>query len=614
MDGLSEMPWKVIAAIVVMSTARAAPEAQTGFDTARAAPEAQTGFDTARAAPEAQTGFGSLRGTFTANWDGSAAAEAFLGVPYALPPTGERRFAPPADWAAPFAGGARNCTDFGPICPQSYAAGTSEDCLTLNVWRPAGTKAGDKLPVLFFIHGGAFVGGSSGGGGHYWGASLATANRALVVSANYRLGFLGFAAFGAGPGPSAGAAAGAPPSPPGPLSGNFGLADQRSALRWVQAQLGTLGGDPARVLLFGESAGAMSVMLHAVSPASAGLFARVLAESGSVADVWPATFALNRSAAFGARLGCNATAAAPADPADPAFIACLRRAPAPAVLRAQAAEAADQQDAFANVGWSPAVDGQADSLPRHPLRLFRDGAIVRGVDAFAAGTNSDEGSMFSLPYFPNGLPPSQWAGYVRAVATFGGRHPMNETALASARALYPCAAPAQADCAAAAARLVTDNAFVCGTRHAVRGAATAAAAQGRRKLTAWLYHWAYRSASDHGNRSSYPDDFGVYHSIELPFVFNVNPNPGPHGAGSTEGWSLSKAERALAARVGGMWGALAATGVPHPGGGSAAAAPAWPEYDAAGDANLLVSAGGGFGVESGRRKRYCDFWDSVRDV
>ena len=108
-----------------------------------------------------------------------------------------------------------------------------------------------------------------------------------------------------------------------PLSANFGLQDQRAALRWAQQQLDSLGGDPMRVMIFGESAGAMSVMLHTVSPPSEGLFRRVMAESGSPHDTWPTAWAVQRSAAFGALLNCtvNATLAT--------RLSCLRRATPP---------------------------------------------------------------------------------------------------------------------------------------------------------------------------------------------------------------------------------------------------------------------------------------------
>ena len=158
------------------------------------------------------------------NWDGSAEAEAFLGVPFARPPVGELRFASPVDWDAPYAGGALNSTATGPSCPQpdwSQQNGTayrgSEDCLVLNIWRPAGVGAGAKLPVLFYIHGGAFVSGDAANP-QYDGANLATANGAVVVSTQYRLGALGWAKLKDG-------------------DANCGLWDQIRALQWVRIQV-----------------------------------------------------------------------------------------------------------------------------------------------------------------------------------------------------------------------------------------------------------------------------------------------------------------------------------------------------------------------------------------
>ena len=193
---------------------------------APAAPPATTAPGTATA----QTSFGTLEGLLvpTTMADPATLVEFYGGVPFAEPPTGANRFADTVDWSAPYDGGSWNATAFGNQCLQMNAFIKppapigDEDCLYLNIWRPAGTKAGDNLPVLFFIHGGAFVIGSGSLTG-YWGANLAAAHNAIVVTTNYRLGALGFMAF---EGDTAGS-----------TLANFGLRDQTSALRWAQAQL-----------------------------------------------------------------------------------------------------------------------------------------------------------------------------------------------------------------------------------------------------------------------------------------------------------------------------------------------------------------------------------------
>jgi para-nitrobenzyl esterase len=195
----------------------------------------------------------------------------FKGIPYAEPPVGERRWrppAPPAAWQ-----GARDATRFGAACPQgpehkepwAQVGAMSEDCLFLNVWRPA--RAG-RYPVMVFIHGGGFTYGAAGVP-LYDGAALA-ARGAVIVTINYRLGRLGFFAHPAL----------TRESPDGRL-GNYAIMDQIGALEWVKRNIAQFAGNPANVTLFGESAGAGSVQILMGSPAGAGLFHKAISESGS---------------------------------------------------------------------------------------------------------------------------------------------------------------------------------------------------------------------------------------------------------------------------------------------------------------------------------------------
>ena len=121
------------------------------------------------------------------------------------------------------------------------------------------------------------------------------------------------------------------------------------------------------------------------------------------------------------------------------------------------------------------------------------------------------------------------------------------------------------------------------------------------------YHWNYRSPEDHGGRSSYPDSFGIYHTIELPFVFGTPPPFFPGGGRSH--WNFTAPEVKLATSMQRLWGAHAATGSPN----GAAAGP-WPEYDTDTDANLVVNTDATIGTETGRRRKYCDFWAAARDL
>jgi para-nitrobenzyl esterase len=188
----------------------------------------------------------------------------FLGIPYAAPPVGKLRWKPPAEVASWTE--VRKTVEFGPSCPQpNEKAGSvySEDCLYLNVWSPA-SKPGEKLPVMVWIHGGAFNFGSTSLA-EYNGKNLAEKG-VVVVTLNYRLGPLGFLAHPLLSGES-----------PNGVSGNYGLLDQIAALKWVQKNIAAFGGDPGRVTIFGQSAGSRSVSLHMISPLSVGLFHRAIA-------------------------------------------------------------------------------------------------------------------------------------------------------------------------------------------------------------------------------------------------------------------------------------------------------------------------------------------------
>ena len=195
--------------------------------------------------------------------------DAFLGLPYAAPPTGNLRWRPPrppADWQ-----GVRDATKFAPSCPQipDFTAGPrDEDCLYLNVYTPV-LRSSDQggLPVLVWIHGGGFTQGA----GRDYDPSKLAADGIVVVTINYRLGALGFLSHPA------------LASSPGGPSGNYGLMDQQAALHWVQRNIDRFGGDPEVVTIAGESSGGLSVLMHLVSPSSRGLFQRAIVESGSFA-------------------------------------------------------------------------------------------------------------------------------------------------------------------------------------------------------------------------------------------------------------------------------------------------------------------------------------------
>jgi para-nitrobenzyl esterase len=199
---------------------------------------------------------------------------AFLGIPYAAPPVGNLRWRapqPPARWK-----GLRDATQFGAHCVQITLlnddtifqdGGPSEDCLFLNVYTPANARLDSRLPVMFWIHGGGYSLGSGSEPRHN-GGFLPTKG-VVLVTINYRLGAFGFLATAALAKEAEGAA------------GNYGLLDMVAALEWVQANIGSFGGDPGNVTIFGESVGSVAVCTLMASPLTRGLFQKAIGESGS---------------------------------------------------------------------------------------------------------------------------------------------------------------------------------------------------------------------------------------------------------------------------------------------------------------------------------------------
>ena len=282
----------------------------------------------------------------------------FLGIPYAAPPVGALRWQPPRP-AAPWHG-TRAATSYAPHCPQPSSAfgraSTSEDCLYLNVFTPAASKA-RNLPVMVWVHGGSLRTGESD---DYNPAGLVR-DGVVVVTINYRLGALGFLADSA------------LASRPGGPSGNYGLMDQQAALRWVQRNIRGFGGNPGDVTLFGESAGGLSTLAQLVSPGARGLFQRAIVESGTYQlTQQPLAAAEAAGKAFAAKAGCASTASANT-------AACLRRLPVSTIL-------ADEDPS----GYTPDVDGAV-------LTQSIKTALARGQFnrvPVVIGTNHDEYRLF----------------------------------------------------------------------------------------------------------------------------------------------------------------------------------------------------------------------------
>jgi para-nitrobenzyl esterase len=447
--------------------------------------------------PVAVTQSGSVRGRLAGGID------EFLGIPYAAPPTGNLRWRapePPARWR-----GVRAATAFGPHCPQSGSpfgvASTSEDCLFLNVFTPAGASRA-RHPVMVWIHGGALVAGESD---DFDPAGLVRRG-VTVVTINYRLGALGFLADSALAGPSGAA-------------GDYGLMDQQAALRWVRANISRFGGDPRDVTLFGESAGGLSVLSQLVSPGAAGLFQRAIVESGSYdPGQAPLASAEGEGAAFAAKVGCGT------QPSPAATAACLRAVPVPTLLNDQ------------NLGgYTPNVDGLV--LTQSIVTALQAGQFHRVP--VIMGTNHDEWRLFIGLDHLLGAPAVTAASYQAQIQGTAG---VSAAVAAQVAARYPLSGFASPSVALGA--VGTDATFAC------------SALNEESLLSKFTPTFAYEFNDENAperflGSAGFP--YGAAHDSETQYLFRLTTAvPG----------TLTAAQQVLAGQMQGYWTSQAKHGRP----------------------------------------------------
>jgi para-nitrobenzyl esterase len=427
-------------------------------------------------AMDVQIRSGQVRG------DDAAGVARFLGVPYAAAPFGEHRMAPPQP-VVPW-DGTRDATAYGPTCPKGdyppqyqpllpEQVIPGEECLNLNVWTPTSAVGGDAdLPVLVWIHGGSFMNGS-GSVLEYDGTSFAR-DGVVCVTINYRLGAEGFLYT------EEDAARG---------TANLGLQDQVAALRWVQDNIAAFGGDPARVTVAGESAGAMSVTTLLAMPSARGLFSQAITQSGAAAHTLTPEIGLAVTRTLAAALGVEPTREAIAG----VGLATLVGAASDLVVEVQTVPDPAKWGSLALslLPFAPVVDGTV--LDTHPLEAFAAGTSA-DVPVLV-GSNREESRLFLVA--PGAIDFVDEPTLVGGAAAYG----LPPLGLELYRKNRPDASPGDV-----MAAVVTDWFFAV---PAIRHAEAREAGGG----TTWAYRFDRPSVADnHG--------LGACHAVEIPFVFD----------------------------------------------------------------------------------------------
>lgn len=509
-----------------------------------------------------QTAQGAIQGHYN-----EVGIREWRGIPYAQPPVGELRFEYPAS-PKPF-DGIYQATFNAPGCPQTCKLppgncpewGTSEDCLYLSVFAPTEpSKDPEGYPVLFWIHGGAFEQGL-GNCALYNGTNFAQKGVVSVVI-NYRLGALGFTAATN-------------------MQGNYGFMDQRMALQWTNQNIKAFGGNPNKVTIAGQSAGAMSVACHMVSKNSKGLFQGAIMESNPLGLPYH-----DRQAA-----GANADSMFQYVGCAPQDVACMKTKSVEEILDAQDhAIKLDFDTLLLNfLPFAPLIEENGE-IPGQPLDLLAQGKIESQVPLLQ-GSLYDEGQLFVYELFPKPLGEIEYATIIDGVFGLKNGKVIQKK--------YPFnLLPNNTDARNVLNVLATDLLFYCPLRNITRGFQSVL---GKSVIPTFTYRFKHILSFDCWGENYTFCVGSCCHGSELPFVFNV----------FTDGVSLDYTptadERALTTDLSNAWTNFISRGTPNLG---YPIPQAYPQYETASDV-LVILDEPDQSLESHTRATYCDMWDTL---
>ncbi|KAL7746568.1 hypothetical protein RI367_008095 [Sorochytrium milnesiophthora] len=489
----------------------------------------------------------------------------YRGIPYAVPPTGQLRWAAPQPIAANYPNGLLNATQLGAPCFQPSIMGyappnQSEDCLVLNVFAPAQATPGSPLPVRVFFHGGDYQLGSASE--VYNGCAAGADTNAIIVVPQYRLGALGFLAHRA------------------VGTGNYGLMDQQLALRWVQANIASFGGDPHKVGIYGESAGGSSALLHMVAANSSGLFNSVVSESGpSSWELRPLENAHILADNLAARVNCTGDSAA----------TCLRNAAAADLVAASPVDSALGATNFRYADimrpgrtlLTPVFDGSF--FPKQPSDVFTQGTYANV--SLLAGSNHDEGRLF-VPS-PQNVTFDNYTSFIADSVLV--------ELIPNVTAMYPASPNTPMSAYFAVVQMITDRSYGCPARRVLRAFHSHASPAYSYLFSQTLSCAFYPKAP--------PKFLKASHYAEVNLVFE-------HFSGLTMDdptCTLSPAEQKLAHDMNAAWTAMITAGNP-----AVPGIPSWPQYPAYAELNATSPAP--FGDSDAQTQQWearCAIWDAV---